>query len=459
MRSILFFGTFSFAAALSVSAASCVGDVPATADGGDGGGSEGGPGDDGSTEGGGKRTYACTIANGTGIVPIKTFNQPAAQTDRERSGIYPLDATHAVVVLPQFGNGSQLINAFIVSLDGSDPKPTPLKAVPVPSDRLVWLGRVADGVGLLTFTKNAGGGIYNYWKMTDAEILGDAIQFAQPTASFPVADMNTVFDVPNGANLYSIDATHMFFVADVSSKQQEHRLVSGSLSGGSVTTKLWMLPDVPFGGNAVVNNSYHAFTVTFSGNAISPRHIIFPLDNSAPSPPQPLPNDYCFGAVPVPQTTSLAFAFAEGDLTNGLDFNALRVGTIPNNALDPVKPNVLPSTPLGPTDFPIGPQVPSHVGWATFPSAPPILLMLNQADPMGGLHFFWFDADGALRARVTDKSTLLAGMAPNMIKLGAVPDTAPAANGLYVSVMYVSRDPNPDGGTVDSAFITKIRCQ
>jgi len=59
MRSILFFGTFSFAAALSVSAASCVGDVPATADGGDGGGSEGGPGDDGSTEGGGKRTYAC----------------------------------------------------------------------------------------------------------------------------------------------------------------------------------------------------------------------------------------------------------------------------------------------------------------------------------------------------------------------------------------------------------------
>jgi hypothetical protein len=367
----------------------------------------------------------------------------------------------AIVKSPSGGAGA--VSFWTIRADQGSPSPQTIATLDVPGTfgtRILWVGRLSDGLGALAFgPEGAGSDVgFRVYKLSDSDIY--AAQTTPVTAwsvvSPPVLMKTPIFQNSQGGAVIPLDQNDYFIVGTVSQGSTGNaKLVTARLSSSiNALVETTVAPAAVFPGGIIpVGNSIHVFLATGNfGTNLTPFHFSFDRGTAAENNPRiTLANDLLVGSTSWSGGTGVFFL--DGDLAAG-KANGLRIGSVSNiDAIDPTKLALLP-VPL--SDIAIGTGVDLRM-WSTgLPK--PIVLEVGGRKTGPGVGILWADVDGNVLANqpASGVDALLLDVKPPSIVAAAamVMHSAPTATLASFPFVWVVR-----GGGADTLYYSRIICQ
>jgi len=435
----------------------CVTDAPILTDGapndsGDGSMNEGGGGDGSDS---GPSILSCNLAQQPGEEKLGdvTYAGDAGMPLRldERFTIIPAGANSlAVAGFAQIPNGSGTILYLWapIAADQNMPSPNPRPYQTMPGNRIIWIGRVTDGLGLLVYEQLAGKWGFTVYKVTDTDLNAGMMAPYTIRLSRRVDLMGTVDGAQDGV-IVPIGVDDYFLVGVRSNQNGTNNFstVVARMSGSPMQQETAVAPaDKPQLFSLVkTGNDVHLFQATGNFPMFNASDVIYDANTAMMKMSVPFPNTLVFAAHAGPSGINIG----SGDFTGG-NINGVRVGTV--QTPDPQSIGALKLTTLGTTELPFSSG--SYAGWLTPQNHAPLMIAAGSAQPKG-MNFLWFDSDGNMRSRQTVKTT------PLLTDVNHIASVGFTTSGPFVDMLaqfpmaWVSRN---DMTMQDTVYYGKILC-
>lgn len=452
----------------------CTGDDPVLSSGPDGpdGGTDtgGGGGNDGANSEAGDASSVprlkCALQNNP--VPAQLgslgYDSGNGALDAERFTMVVLGdkATVAVgAIVKSATSNAGAVSVWTIRADQGSPSPTTIATLDIPgttNSRILWVGRLNDGIGALAFGPEGSSVGFRIYKLSDADIqASQTTPVTAWTAVSPLVAMKTpTFANSQGAGVIPLDQNDYFIVGTVNEGSTSNaRLVTARLSPSiNLLVETTVAPAAVFPGSIIPSGqSIHVFLATGNfGTNLTPYHFSFDRGTAAENKPRAaLANDLLIGSAGWAGGT--AMMFVDGDFANG-KANGLRIGSVSNlDALDVSKLTTLP-VPLN--DIGLGTGVDLRM-WSTGLAKPAVLEVgARQSGP--GVGVFYADVDGNVRVSqpAASADALLQDVkTPSIVAAtAAVVLTPPTDLRATFPFVWVVR-----GNGADTLFYSRIICQ
>jgi hypothetical protein len=372
--------------------------------------------------------------------------------DRERFAFIRLpDMKHVTIaaILAPDGTSSPnvIINTYtfdLTSNNGSPTRGTATLTSTTGSDRVIWIGAVADGLGMLMWEQKAQQTGFTVYKLSQADLLSGS-KVLQPTQSqrVDVVTNPISYDV-NGAALLPIAADDYFLLGLVGKNTSFN--VAARLKGAGTQTAV-VTPATVDGyfstGMVKVGSNIHVATFTGSMAMVTSTEVDFDIVTAVKGPSTPVTSDLLFAAVP--SGNDYATTFIEGDLGTAT-IKGVRVGTLPMPYGS--QANQLAFTPLTATEYNLNGL--AYAQWWTFdPMHSPAFITASSPPSGGGVSFLWFDGNGFMHAK-----SLLMKEKGNIASVSFIPFGIPTDGIGRFQTAFVTTDAND----IDTIWYGQVLC-
>ncbi len=460
-------GALSFIGAATFALVACVGDDPISSSAPEGDGGRGEGTDDGSTpstsdagdEGGaaGPRMLSCAVVANPAPIEVGSATFPSAGSkgfDDERFAFVPLSdgKTVAIAALERRTGGvNDVVRIWTFDTTVGTPSVREAASFNAATRRVVWIGRVSDGIGVLEFGDELGS-TYRYVveKVTDLDLLAAGTRTERSGVSTSAPLPTQTLTSAQGAVAVALGMDDYFVIGtNTTQNGMTSKLVTARVSGNPTISETDLPPAVLLPGGIIpAEGVIHAFLATGDYPVLSPAdHTFNPATAAKAQDPRPLPNDLMVASAKYDD--GIATVFADGDWASGAA-NGIRIGTVKSLAgLDPSK---LPLLPITLSDFGLS----GELRFWTFAGKKPFLLSAGPRQSGPGVSFFFIEVDGTIRAaqRANGPNALLKDV-PVVARADVVSVTAPALNPIF-PMTWIARDAVQKK---DTLFYGRVACE
>jgi hypothetical protein len=386
----------------------CTGDDPVVAttpDPLDGSGETGTSGDaslDGATIDATAPRLTCSVQNNPIPAQLGTFpfDSGNGALDDERFAMFPLGDKQSVAVaaiVKSGGSSAGAVAIWTINATQGSPSPRTVATLDVPGTRLLWVGRVSDGLGALAFGPTGGGGVgWSVYKLSDADLASPAPVTAWSSVAGPVEMLDPTFANSQGGSVLALDQNDYFIVGSVrQGSSTSSKLVTARLSPSiSKLVETTLQPATLYPGSLIATpSSIHVFLSTGDfGTSFTPAHYSFDRASAAEDAAKvTLPNDLLLSSKTWSGGTALFFG--DGDFAAG-KADGVRIGSVTN--LETLDPSKLPMVSIPLKQLGLGSG--SDLRFWSDGLPQPILLAVGPRRGGPGVGFEYVDVDGTIHA-------------------------------------------------------------